>query len=147
MDSTKITPLVKWPGGKKRMLRELGRHVPPTFGRYFEPFFGGGAMFCGLASEGKIKQGAVIGDMSLPLIRTYRGVAEDVTEMIQNLAVYDAGHSDELFAQVKRWVNENPDIPDALHAARFVYLNKTCFNGLWRTNKKGEFNSPKGKFK
>lgn len=132
---------VKWLGGKTYLLPEILRRLPAKINTYYEPFIGGGAVFFALAAEGRFQR-AVIGDANEELIRTYRALARNVDVVIQHLKkhVYEEEHY--YFVRAK-----NPRIlSDAVAAARFIYLNRTCFNGLYRVNKKGLFNVPFGTY-
>lgn len=131
-------PILKWAGGKTQMLGELLPKVPPSYGRYIEPFFGGGAMFFALQPEQ-----AVIADSNPELINLYRQVADHVDDVIDQLKKYE--NTPEMFYAVRGqdWTM----LPEDEAAARTIFLNKTCFNGLYRVNKKGQFNVPFGKYK
>ena len=131
-------PILKWAGGKTQMLGDLLPKVPSSYGRYIEPFFGGGAMFFALQPEQ-----AVIADSNPELINLYRQVANHVDDVICQLKKYE--NTQEMFYAVRGqdWTM----LPEAEAAARTIFLNKTCFNGLYRVNKKGRFNVPFGKYK
>ena len=120
------------------MLSDLIPKVPTSYGRYIEPFFGGGAMFFALQPEN-----AVIADSNPELINMYRQVADHVDDVIECLKMYE--NTSEMFYLVRGqdWTK----LPKAQAAARTIFLNKTCFNGLYRVNKKGQFNVPFGKYK
>lgn len=131
-------PILKWAGGKTQMLGDLLPKVPSSYGRYIEPFFGGGAMFFALQPEQ-----AIIADSNPELINLYRQVANHVDDVICQLKKYE--NTQEMFYAVRGqdWTM----LPEAEAAARTIFLNKTCFNGLYRVNKKGQFNVPFGKYK
>ena len=131
-------PILKWAGGKTQMLGDLIPKVPTAYGRYIEPFFGGGAMFFALQPEN-----AVIADSNPELINMYRQVADHVDEVINYLKKYE--NTSEMFYDVRSL--EWTALPKAEAAARTIFLNKTCFNGLYRVNKQGQFNVPFGKYK
>lgn len=131
-------PILKWAGGKTQLLANLIPLVPASYGRYIEPFFGGGAMFFALQPEN-----AVIADSNPELINMYRQVAEHVNEVISYLERYE--NTAEMFYSVRE--QDWQSLPKAEAAARTIYLNKTCFNGLYRVNKQGHFNVPYGKYK
>ncbi len=131
-------PILKWAGGKTQMLGDLFPKVPTSYGRYIEPFFGGGAMFFALQPEN-----AVIADSNPELINMYREVADHVENVIQCLKRYE--NTSEMFYAVRS--QEWTILPKAEAAARTIFLNKTCFNGLYRVNKQGQFNVPYGKYK
>ena len=130
-------PILKWAGGKTQMLGDFLPKVPKSYGRYIEPFFGGGAMFFALQPEN-----AIIADSNPELINMYRQVAENVDEVISCLKKYE--NSSEMFYAVREqdWMC----LPKAEAAARTIFLNRTCFNGLYRVNKQGKFNVPYGKY-
>ena len=131
-------PILKWAGGKTQMLGNLLPKVPGSFGRYIEPFFGGGAMFFALQPEN-----AVIADSNPELINMYWEVAGHVENVIQCLKRYE--NTSEMFYAVRS--QEWTTLPKAEAAARTIFLNRTCFNGLYRVNKQGQFNVPYGKYK
>ncbi len=130
-------PILKWAGGKTQMLGDLLPKVPKSYGRYIEPFFGGGAMFFALQPEN-----AIIADSNPELINMYRQVATNVDEVISCLKKYE--NTSEMFYAVREqdWMC----LPKAEAAARTIFLNRTCFNGLYRVNKQGKFNVPYGKY-
>lgn len=130
-------PILKWAGGKTQMLNDLLPKVPSSYGRYIEPFFGGGAMFFALQPEN-----AIIADSNPELINMYREVATNVDEVIQYLKKYE--NTSEMFYAVRE--QEWTRLPKAEAAARTIFLNRTCFNGLYRVNKQGKFNVPYGKY-
>ena len=131
-------PILKWAGGKTQMLGDLIPKVPTSYGRYIEPFFGGGAMFFALQPEN-----AGVADSNPELINMYRQVADHVDDVINYLKEYE--NTSEMFYAVRslEWTS----LPKAEAAARTIFLNKTCFNGLYRVNKQGRFNVPFGKYK
>ncbi len=130
-------PILKWAGGKTQMLSDLLPKVPSSYGRYIEPFFGGGALFFALQPEK-----AIIADSNPELINMYRQVAGCPDGVIKYLKQYE--NTKEMFYNVRgqNW----KALPPAEAAARTIFLNRTCFNGLYRVNKKGEFNVPYGKY-
>lgn len=131
-------PILKWAGGKTQMLGDLLPKVPTSYGRYFEPFLGGGAMFFALQPEH-----AILADSNPELINMYREVADRVEDVIQYLKRYE--NTSDMFYAVRSqdWTT----LPKAEAAARTIFLNRTCFNGLYRVNKQGQFNVPYGKYK
>ena len=139
-------PLLKWVGGKGELLPELLRRVETIgeFGRYHEPFVGGGALFFEMVRLGKMpRKKARLSDNNAPLVETYLAVREDVDRVISLLLEHKARHDEKYFYAVRAVVPKDR----FARAARIVYLNKTCFNGLYRENSKGEFNTPMGKYK
>ncbi len=133
----KAKPVLKWAGGKQQMVDLLLAHVPPRYNTYIEPFFGGGALFFALRP-----QRAIIADSNPELINLYRVVATDVEALIVALAAMAT--DEELFYQVRRL--DVAALDPIAQAARTIYLNRTCFNGLYRVNRKGQFNTPYGHY-
>jgi DNA adenine methylase len=135
-------PFLKWAGGKRQLLPQILPHVPKNFGTYFEPFLGGGALFFALKP-----QKAVISDINTDLVFTYLGIQNDVEEVIKQLGLYQNNLN--FFLKIRDEFEQTPktscNIPHC--AAMVIYLNKTCFNGLYRVNKKGKFNVSFGKYK
>jgi DNA adenine methylase len=140
----KPTPFIKWVGGKRQLLkqfRELGLYPPDNFdpckSTYFEPFVGGGAVFLDLSP-----QKAVLSDMNYELITAYNIIKDNVGGLIKSLKKHK--NTKEYFLKMRaKNINRLSDIEIA---SRFIYLNKTCFNGLYRVNKKGGFNTPFGSY-
>ena len=143
------SPFVKWAGGKRNLIPAIARHFPDRVGAYWEPFVGGGAVFFTFAS--RIER-AVLSDSNAELTTTYEVVKTDVEALIARLRRHEAAHRRRAGRKYKdgrtyyyRVRDEAPD--DAVDvAARFIYLNKTCFNGLYRVNKSGRFNVPEGSY-
>jgi len=134
-------PFVKWVGGKGRLVDELARRGPPTYRRYFEPFVGGGALFFHLAPAS-----AVLSDVNPDLIATYSALQTDVESVIEELARHREAHSEEYYYAMRDGWNADAAPTPAARAAAFIYLNKTCYNGLWRVNSRGRFNVPAGRY-
>ncbi len=138
-DSYKARPFLKWAGGKTQILRELEKRIRLIdYRRYFEPFLGGGALFFFLQPSQ-----SHLSDSNYELIDLYRSVRDDVEEIIHELKDYP---NDENYFYKIRKINPN-DLNSIQRAARFIYLNKTCFNGLFRVNRAGNFNVPFGYYK
>lgn len=128
-------PILKWAGGKARLLPTLKRLIPPNFDRYIEPFLGGGAFFFALAPKF-----GIVNDLNAELIQCYETVRDAPDALLNSLSKMMVEES-----EFYRWRAIEPGTLDSIsRAARFIYLNKTCFNGLYRVNKKGQFNSPFG---
>jgi DNA adenine methylase len=135
-------PIVKWAGGKTKLLDALLARRPMRFRRYFEPFFGGGALYFRLAPTH-----AVLSDKNPDLMNMYRCVAWNVEAVIRRLRRHREHHCDEHYYEVReRWNDATQRQSEVERAAAFVYLNKTCFNGLYRVNSRGEFNVPVGRY-
>ena len=133
---------MKWAGGKRQLLPELSKRLPKTYNRFIEPMIGGGALFFDVAPGY-----GVLADVSEELMNVYLAVKENVEELISHLRRHE--HSEEYFYRIR-----NVDRSDTYRhwsnlerASRLLYLNKTCFNGLYRENSKGQFNTPFGNYK
>lgn len=139
-------PFVKWAGGKKQLLDVIQSYMPQQFNRYFEPFVGGGALL--FKTE---PSDFVINDFNSELIQCYRCFTnqDDFVKMIDKLNFYQDNHSEEQFLLVRAMDMDDDylQLPSYERAARMVYLNKSCFNGLYRVNSKGFFNVPSAKKK
>jgi DNA adenine methylase len=134
-------PFVKWAGGKKRMLSVYDSLFPSHFETYHEPFLGGGAVFLFLAHVERIGS-ALLSDSNAELIHLYRVVRDDVEHLIEELAEYP--YENDFYYSLRA---TNPmDLEPVKRAARMLYLNRTCFNGLYRVNRKGQFNVPIGRY-
>ena len=138
-------PFVKWAGGKRQILDKLKEYVPVEYNTYYEPFVGGGALLFELAPKH-----AVINDLNKELMNTYKVLCDEekFKKMCRVLNNYEANHSEEFYYEIRnkdRNKNTYNKLSDYTRAARTIYLNKACFNGLYRVNSKGEFNVPYGK--
>ena len=135
-------PIVKWVGGKRQLMFELLKNMPENYNRYFEPFIGGGALFFELQPDN-----AYISDMNEELINLYKVVRDNVEELITDLQKHDI--SKEYFMEIRNIdrTEEYKNWSNIQKASRFIYLNRTCFNGMYRVNSKGEFNVPFGHYK
>lgn len=136
-----MNPFVKWAGGKRQIMINLLELKPKKFGKYFEPFVGGGAFFLELAPNE-----AVINDLNSELISVYKSLKnkEAFRELYKLCKEHEALHSEEYFYKIRRLDTsiEYTNQPLPTRAARCIYLNKACFNGLYRVNAKGQFNVP-----
>lgn len=140
MDKLKISPFVKWAGGKKQLLERLEDRMPKTYGRYYEPFIGGGALL--LDVQPKI---AVINDVNEQLLNVYRQLKANAEAVIFNIKELDSVECDkEHYMKMRAVYNKKiaAHILDAECAALTIWINKHCFNGLYRVNSKGLFNVP-----
>lgn len=133
-----MRPILKWAGGKSQMLDVLLPKVPEHYGKYIEPFFGGGALFFALQPKN-----AVIADSNPELVNLYMQVRDNVEDVISALAGYRNEKEQFLEVRALDW----KALPPVAAAARTLYLNKTCFNGLYRVNRKGQFNTPFANYK
>jgi len=131
-----IKPFLKWAGGKTQLIPELAKLIPLQYNKYIEPFIGGGAFFFFLNPEKSI-----ISDSNNELITTYKTIRDNVEAVIKLLSKYK--NEETFFYKIRSL--DTTKLTDIERAARLIYLNKTCFNGLYRVNKKGEFNVPFGK--
>lgn len=137
-----MKPIVKWLGGKTQLLNKIKEKLPKEFNTYYEPFLGGAAVLLDLNPTN-----SVVSDINPELINMYAQVRDNVEEVINHLTIYDNQHemwSDpkDYYYRVRGFFNTELGTNTAQQAARFIYLNKHCFNGLYRVNKKGEFNVP-----
>lgn len=135
-------PFLKWAGGKRQLLSVLMKSIPEHFEAYHEPFLGGGALFFALFRANKIKK-AFLSDINCELIETYRAVRDIPNEVLSLLQTYP--HNEEFFYKLRAL--DPAHLSRAERAARMIYLNKTCYNGLYRVNKKGQFNVPFGRYR
>lgn len=139
-------PFVKWAGGKTQLLDKIHALMPKTYNRYFEPFIGGGALMFSVAPKDFI-----INDFNSELIQAYRCFTneKDFKKLLETLDFHEEHHSEEHYYEVRN-MDRNLDflsLPIYERAARMIYLNKSCFNGLYRVNRKGYFNVPSGRKK
>ncbi len=143
-------PFLKWAGGKQQLLADYEPYFPGAFRRYFEPFLGGGAVFFHLRKTGRLPGAVFLFDNNEELINAYRAVRDHPEELINLLAVHQARHCREYYYEIRNLDRKKGGL-NALsaleRAARTIYLNRTCYNGLYRVNKKGHFNVPLGRYK
>ncbi|MBD5584897.1 MAG: DNA adenine methylase [Clostridia bacterium] len=133
-----MKPFVKWAGGKRQLLDEISRRLPDTYGDYYEPFLGGGAVLFGLQPKN-----AFVCDINPNLVDTYRSIRDDVDGVLDMLRLFDSSvATKETYMDFRDTYNHGVDVSDAERAALFIWLNKHAFNGLYRENSKGEFNVP-----
>ncbi|MCL7451472.1 MAG: DNA adenine methylase [Anaerolineae bacterium] len=148
---TRVTPFVKWAGGKGQLLAQFEAHLPVRFEAYVEPFVGGGALFFHLYNQGLLDgKRAVLIDQLEELINCYRVVQGQVEELIAELQRHEPYKTDaDHYYTVRAW-DRRPDYAqrsDVERAARFIFLNRTCYNGLYRVNRRGQFNVPFGRYR
>jgi len=136
------SPFVKWAGGKRRLMAQYERFIPKTYRCYHEPFVGGGAFFFHLQPSL-----AVLSDINRRLIDTYQAIRDDLECVLERLAYHRQKHNKEYFYECREQFNKGDLLLKTDRAALMIYLNKTCFNGLYRENQKGYFNVPMGKYK
>lgn len=134
-----LTPFLKWAGGKRWFVHQHGHLFPKTYRRYIEPFLGGGAVYFHLRPEQ-----AILGDINPEVIAAYRAIKEHWVGLKRSLAYHQRAHDengdDEYYYEVR---GKSPK-KLVQRASRMIYLNRTCFNGIYRVNKQGEFNVPRG---
>ncbi|MCC7362410.1 MAG: DNA adenine methylase [Anaerolineales bacterium] len=140
MQTTIVKPFIKWAGGKRGLVPEIRRLLPAKYGRYLEPFLGGGAVALALNSRPMY-----LNDINEELINAYLVIRNNLEQLILILDGHQSAHSESYFYAIR-------DVEPALltsieRAGRFIYLNKTAFNGLYRVNRRGEFNVPFGNYK
>lgn len=144
-----VSPFVKWVGGKRQLLQEIDLHLPASFSRsrsmYYEPFVGGGAVFFYLQPKR-----AVINDSNAELVNVYQVIKEARQELIEELEHYKQKNNATDFYEIRGYDRDKKkyeSFSPVQKAARIIFLNKTCYNGLFRVNNAGEFNSPFGRYK
>ena len=137
-------PFLKWVGGKGQLLAPLLERVAAagSFRAYHEPFVGGGALFFELHRQGALRDGAVLSDRNPQLIEAWEVVRDDVDALVDALAAHKSRHGEAYYYQVRAERSSDK----IARAARLIYLNKTCFNGLYRENRRGDFNVPFGRY-
>ena len=141
-----VAPVVKWVGGKRQLLPEIKKYSPKKFNTYFEPFVGGGAVLFEFQPKN-----AIVNDINKELINLYSVIQNNVEELIAKLSDTDTySNTSECYYRIRE-LDREPQKYNKMtgidRAARILYLNKTCYNGLYRVNSVGEFNSPFGSYK
>ena len=148
--SANAKPFVKWAGGKNGLINSLTPFIPKKFNSYFEPFVGGGALFFYLKNHKILNSKKIyLNDKNLELINAYRQIKINPIEILKKLEILKKNHNKEYFYKIRN-LDRNSNfysLGEVFRAARFIYLNKTCFNGLCRYNAKGNFNTPIGSYK
>jgi DNA adenine methylase len=138
-----ITPVLKWAGGKRKLLQDIINHIPDKLSIYYEPFLGGGAVFFSLQPSN-----AVVNDINDELINVYTAIRDNVEELIVDLKRHK--NEKDYFYKIRakdKDKDEYNKLSSIKKASRIIYLNKTCYNGLFRVNQQGEFNAPFGRYK
>lgn len=139
-----LQPILKWAGGKRQLIPQLEEHFPETFTEYYEPFVGGGAVLFHLQPKK-----AIISDDNDELINCYFCIKNHLDELIKELKSYENKNDSKSYYEI-RAMDRSPEYKDlsaVCRAARLIYLNRTCYNGLFRMNSAGQFNSPFGAYK
>ncbi len=137
-----MKPIIKWAGGKTQLLEHIRAMMPANYNNYFEPFIGGGAVLLDIAPTS-----AIINDINTELVNMYLQIKNNPDAVTDALSKLDAGHENTADAKsyyydVRKLFNQNLDTNTPEQAARLIYINKHCFNGLYRVNAKGLFNVP-----
>ncbi len=140
-------PFLKWAGGKGQLLNTIDDYFPIQFNRYFEPFLGGGAVFFHLYRQ-DFKGEVFLSDVNEELVIAYQTIRDSVDELIIELQSETYRAKEKKFYEIRAWDRkpEWKDVDSIQRIARMIYLNRTCYNGLYRVNKKGQFNVPFGKY-
>ena len=138
-----VSPVVKWVGGKRQLVNEIEKYLPRNISRYYEPFIGGAAVLFHLQPSR-----AVINDTNSELVNLYRVIMSEPEALIEHLGMH---RNDESYYYKIRAYDRDKDfysrLSDVERASRIIFLNKTCYNGLYRVNSAGEFNTPFGRYK
>ena len=140
----KIPTFLKWAGGKRRIIDQIAPTFPEKINRYYEPFLGGAVMFFYVKQKYNPKY-CEISDINKDLIDTFKAVKNSPNELIKYLKYFKKQNSEKYYYSLRKRFNKGM-INGLRRAAAFIYLNKTCYNGLYRVNSKGEFNVPFGKY-
>ncbi len=137
-----VKPFVKWAGGKRQLISTLKEHLPKDYNTYYEPFIGGGALLFELQPET-----GVINDRNIELINCYRVIKNSVEELIEDLKKHK--NTEEYYYRMRGWDRKKSykTKTPIEKASRIIYLNKTCYNGLFRVNSQAQFNVPFGRYK
>jgi DNA adenine methylase len=145
--SRNARPFVKWVGGKQQLLTQFETYFPASFRRYFEPFVGGGAVFFHLWNTGRLPNQVFLFDNNDELINAYCVARDQLEELVRLLSVHKKHHRKEYYYKIRRLDRQSVELSDVERAARTIYLNRTCYNGLYRVNSQGQFNVPMGSYK
>lgn len=135
------SPFLKWAGGKARLIEQFEPYFPKDYGRYFEPFIGGGALFFRMQPED-----AVISDINERLIDAYTAIRDELPALMELLERHSNKHSRDYYYRARERFNHGRNLSVVERASLMIYLNKTCFNGLYRENRRGDFNVPIGSY-
>ena len=139
-----VAPVLKWGGGKRQLLKEILPLIPKNITTYYEPFVGGGAVLFSLQPKK-----AIINDYNDELINVYKVIMDNPDELVRILKIHKENNSSEYYYKTRELdrTSDYENLNNIERAARIIYLNKTCYNGLYRVNQAGQFNSPYGKYK
>jgi len=139
---------IKWAGGKSRIIDKIKHYLPPTIKNYFEPFCGGGSVFLNLKNiKSRKSRKATISDINPQIINLFTEIKKRPKSLIKRLGRLEKKNTKEFYAKYRIKFNKIKNQKGLLSASLFLYLNKTCFSGIYRENSKGEFNVPYGKYK
>ena len=142
--ATTPKPFVKWAGGKRQLIPILNENLPKTFGTYYEPFLGGGALLFHILTE-RNAQKCNISDLNSDLVLTYTTIRDRIDELISSLKSHDKKYQKDSKSYYYSVRESNPR-SEIEKTSRLLFLNRTCFNGLYRVNSKGKFNVPLGSY-
>lgn len=139
-----LSPILKWVGGKRQLLSDIVPMIDTKCSTYVEPFIGGGAVLFFMQPKK-----AIINDYNQELINVYKTVRDNLDELLKELKVHAAKNSSDYYYEIRALDRKDTfkKMSDVQKAARIIYLNKTCYNGLYRVNSAGQFNSPYGRYK
>lgn len=142
-------PFIKWAGGKSRLISQLKNFIPEEFNNYFEPFVGSGALFFYLTCSFQTKKNFSLhlSDINSELINVYKTIKNNLKDLIKELQYNENEYSNDPKKFYYKLRGERFPFDSIKEAARFITLNKTCYNGLYRVNKNGIFNVPLGSYK
>lgn len=141
----KVTPFLKWAWSKRQVIDELAKYYPPEINNYFEPFLWGWSVYFDLKSKGLIWWRSYLSDLNEELAITYNVIQKAPIELIKALKDFRKSNTKEFYLRIREWDRDTDyhnKYTDIERAARFIYLNKTCFNGIWRVNSKNHHNVP-----
>ena len=141
---SKAQPFLKWAGGKRQLISAIAKYIPAEYTEYYEPFIGAGAVLFYLQPSI-----AIINDANSELVNCYRVIRDKPEELLELCNIHQANNSKEYYYQLRKQDRQTnySKLTNVERAARIIYLNKTCFNGLFRVNSNGQFNVPYGKYK
>lgn len=146
VDSSSARPFLKWVGGKQQLLSQFESLFPQKFQRYFEPFMGGAAVFFHLWRTQRMARKVFLFDNNPELVNAYIVARDKIDELVDALRTHQQLHCESYYYKIRSLDRENDPLTDVERAARTVYLNRTCYNGLFRVNNKGQFNVPMGSY-
>lgn len=137
-------PFLKWAGGKRQLLSDLKKYIPKKYNTYYEPFVGAGALLFELQPKK-----AVINDINVELINCFQVIKNSINELLAELENYQDKNEENFYYEIRELdrTEEYQQMSSVQKAARIIYLNKTCYNGLFRVNSQGYFNVPFGRYK